>query len=351
MVPANRIYSPRASLVPFLTAKEAAALPYPPNAIPGARDVETFYGTMRVYEWGPENGDKVIFVHGDATPSPIFSKIAQGLVDSGHRVMLFDLWGRGYSDTPLDCRHDVRLFETQILLALASSSVSWTGSDSRFSIIRFSLGGPIALAFAGVFPELVHSVVLFGPAGLLQRLPKGYDDQLIRHPETAPSKEAIREKVRQILGLTPSPTPDVQLSEDWSLPFESSVYRVEQNFDLGAILQWQFDHHLGHVYSFQDTIRYGPARGMEDAWATACDIIAGRTRSDCPLHNSNLLVLFGEDDVDVVGTETTEQILELLPPDHLQTQYIPGDHGFPYPNSEMITKILVSFWNPTRSML
>ena len=61
----------------------------PPNAVPGGRDVEAFYGSMRVYRWGPEAGEKVLFVHGDATPSLVFSKIAQGLVDAGYRVMLF----------------------------------------------------------------------------------------------------------------------------------------------------------------------------------------------------------------------------------------------------------------------
>ncbi|KAI1352043.1 Alpha/Beta hydrolase protein [Xylaria sp. FL0043] len=350
MSPTNKIHSPRATLIPFLTAKEAAILAYTPNCLPGARDVETFYGTMRVYEWGPAS-NKVLFVHGDATPSPIFSKIAQGLVDAGHRVMLFDLWGRGYSDTPLNCRHDIRLFESQILLALASSPISWTGSGCGFSIVGFSLGGPIALAFAGAFPELVHSVVLLGPAGLLRKLPEGYDDQLMHNPEAAPSQEAIREKVRQILGLAPSPSPNVQLSQDWALPFKTSKSRVEQSFNLGAVLQWQFDHHQGHVHSFQDTIRYGPARGSEDSWAMACGIIAGRTRPDSALHNSKLLVLFGQDDDIVDGKEITEQILELLPPDHLQIKYMPGDHGFPYPNSEMIAKTLLSFWDPKHSKI
>ena len=83
------IPSPHATLIPFLTPQDAATLAYPPNALPGARNVNTFYGTMRVYEWGPRNGDKVLFVHGDATPCPVFANIAQGLVDAGHRVMLF----------------------------------------------------------------------------------------------------------------------------------------------------------------------------------------------------------------------------------------------------------------------
>lgn len=86
---ANKIESPRGTLIPFISAEEAATMAYPPDALPGARDVETFYGSMRVYEWGPVDGDKVLFVHGDATPSLVFSKIAQGLVDAGYRVMLF----------------------------------------------------------------------------------------------------------------------------------------------------------------------------------------------------------------------------------------------------------------------
>lgn len=85
----DRIPSPRATLIPFISADEADTMAYPPDALPGARDVETLYGTMRVYEWGPTDGEKVLFVHGDATPCLVFSKIAQGLVDAGYRVMLF----------------------------------------------------------------------------------------------------------------------------------------------------------------------------------------------------------------------------------------------------------------------
>ncbi|KAI1738158.1 Alpha/Beta hydrolase protein [Xylaria scruposa] len=345
MASTNRIQSPQATLIPFITAEEAATLAYPPNALPGARNVETFYGAMRVYEWGPTSGEKVLFVHGDATPCLVFSKIAQMLVDSGYRVMLFDLWGRGYSDTPLDCRHDVRLFASQILLALTSSPLSWTGNGNSFSIVAFSLGGPISLAFAGAFPEAVRSLVLLGPAGLLRKLPEGYEDQLMHHPELAPSKEAIREKVRQILGVVPSgPALKILPGQKRLNTLENSPSRVEKSFDMGAVFQWQFDYHQGHVHSFQDTVRFGPLQGREDLWGKVCDIIAGRTRPDSPLHESKLLVFFGRDDNVVVGEETTEDILKLLPSNHLQVEYLPGGHGFPYPNSEKITETILSFW-------
>ncbi|KAK7957119.1 uncharacterized protein PG986_006341 [Apiospora aurea] len=315
------IPSPRATLIPFLSAAEADRLAYPPNALPGARDVSTFYGTMRVYEWGPADGNKVLFVHGDATPCLVFSKIAQGIVDAGYRVMLFDLWGRGYSDTPLNCRHDVRLLATQILLAIGSSPLSWMGNGNLFSIVAFSLGGPISLAFTGAFPLSVRSLVLLGPAGLIRTLPDGYEDQIMHSPELAPSDEALREKVRQILGVAVSgPALNIQADQRQDAPPPTGPDRVEKTFDMGAVLQWQFDHHQGHVHPSQSTTQYGPLQKGEHIWKKVCDIISARTRPDAPLHGSKLLVFFGQDDDVVVGKETSEEISNLLPPDHLQVE-------------------------------
>lgn len=45
---------------------------------------------MRVYEWGPESGRKVLFIHGNTIPSPMFANIAASLVKKGCRVLLLD---------------------------------------------------------------------------------------------------------------------------------------------------------------------------------------------------------------------------------------------------------------------
>lgn len=84
------IESPLRSLIPKLSREQVEQLPYPPDAIPGRRDVHTPYGTMRVYEWGPESGKKVLFLHGISTPCISCKNIAQELVDrAGCRVMIF----------------------------------------------------------------------------------------------------------------------------------------------------------------------------------------------------------------------------------------------------------------------
>ncbi|KAH9908481.1 Alpha/Beta hydrolase protein [Xylariomycetidae sp. FL2044] len=347
----NKIESPQTTLLPLLSSEDAAMMAYPPTPLPGPRNVESFYGTMRVYEWGPADGKKVLFVHGDATPCLVFARIAQGLVDAGYRVLLFDLWGRGYSDTPLGVRLDDRLFASQILLALISSPISSWMADS-FSIIGFSLGGPIALAFAGAFPSSVRSLVLLGPAGLLRKLPPGYDHRLLHNPELAPSQESVREVVRQILDVA-SAGPALRLGERRAVSLGPSPTRVEQDFDMGALLQWQFDHQQGHVYAYQETIRHFRIQNRLDLWGKVCDIISGKTcvEVDTALRHSKLLVFFGEDDGLVVGKETHEDILSFLPATFLQVEYLPGGHGFPYPYADKIVEAILACWDATPSVL
>lgn len=84
------IPSPLRTQIPNLTPAQVAELPYPPEgALPGGRDVETTYGSIRVYEWGPETGEKVLFVHGISTPCVALGDLGWELVRSGYRVMLF----------------------------------------------------------------------------------------------------------------------------------------------------------------------------------------------------------------------------------------------------------------------
>jgi hypothetical protein len=81
--------SPLKSLLPKLSAAERHSLPYPPDLFPGARDVQTPFGSVRVYEWGPESGRKVLLVHGISTPCLSLGSLAEKLVANGCRVMLF----------------------------------------------------------------------------------------------------------------------------------------------------------------------------------------------------------------------------------------------------------------------
>jgi len=87
----NIVPSPLDTTIPGLSKEEIDELPYPPDLFPGARDVDTPYGSIRVYEWGPKDGRKVLFVHGISTPCLSLGRIAQQLADKGCRVMLMGM--------------------------------------------------------------------------------------------------------------------------------------------------------------------------------------------------------------------------------------------------------------------
>lgn len=86
------LISPRAKILPALSDDENRTLPLPNDVLPGGRDVASPYGSIRVYEWGREDGPKVLMVHGITTPCIALGGVAHALVDRGCRVMLFDLY-------------------------------------------------------------------------------------------------------------------------------------------------------------------------------------------------------------------------------------------------------------------
>lgn len=120
------IPSPKETVLPDLSPEEVKNLPYPPDALPGARDVETPYGSIRVYEWGPEKGDRVLLIHGISTPSVALVGVANRLVRKGCRVMLFGML--------------LRLFSMAIYFSVSSDSYFlsiWFGRVERLSLLHY----------------------------------------------------------------------------------------------------------------------------------------------------------------------------------------------------------------------
>lgn len=87
--PCRIIDSPLPLVQRDLTEGQQKRLPYAPDALEGARDVDTPFGNIRVYEWGPEDGKKVLLIHGISTPCIALSGLAEELVKKDCRVMMF----------------------------------------------------------------------------------------------------------------------------------------------------------------------------------------------------------------------------------------------------------------------
>lgn len=113
------------------------------------------------YRWmGAARGPVAVCVHGLTTPSFVWYGVAQGLGAIGFRVLIYDLYGRGYSDRP-DGPQDSAFFVTQLEELLEDQGV---GGD--ITLLGYSMGGAITTAFAALYPERLRQIVLIAPAGL-----------------------------------------------------------------------------------------------------------------------------------------------------------------------------------------
>jgi pimeloyl-ACP methyl ester carboxylesterase len=113
------------------------------------------------YRWlGPSDGPVAVCVHGLTTPSFVWGPIAEGLAAQGHRVLLYDLYGRGFSDRPRGPQ-DSAVFTEQLEELLADQGVT-----GEITLLGYSMGGAIAAAFAAHGPARLRRLVLIAPAGL-----------------------------------------------------------------------------------------------------------------------------------------------------------------------------------------
>ncbi|PVH88471.1 alpha/beta-hydrolase [Cadophora sp. DSE1049] len=335
------IKSPRQAQIQNLSKEERDGLPYPPDVLPGGRDVTSPYGTTRVYEWGPEDGRKVLFIHGISTPCIALSNIAHGLVAKGCRVLLFDLFGRGYSDS-VDLPHDVRLYSTQIFLAITSSPIPWT--PGGFSVIGYSLGGGIAAEFAVAFPEMVKGLVLLAPGGLFRSEHFGWQTRLM-YSGILP--DGLMEWiVRGRLGGRPAERPVMKMGseEDPSLGDEAKGNR-DPNFDNAVVMKsrpqftvadvvgWQLEEQKGFVRSFVSSMMWGPIEGPRPWWRVLGE------------KEEKLLVIVGEKDAIVLVEELKVDVEVAVGVGRVEYRVLEGQgHEFPFTASERVVRAVSEFW-------
>ncbi|GAP91689.1 putative alpha beta hydrolase family protein [Rosellinia necatrix] len=332
--------------VPKLSKEELAKVVYKIDHFPGARDVVTPYGNIRVYEFGPEQGRKVLFIHGISTSCMTLSDIANPLVEKGCRVMLFDLFGRGYSDAPGDLPYDTRLFVSQILLVLASSPLPWTG-DNAFSIVGYSLGGGIAVNFAATFPDMVESLVLFSPAGVIRPENIGRMSRLVFTSGLVPerllawmTKSRLRKPIdnavskrRPAAGGGKEGLVDVAVQEAVDPP---ATQEPPTPFELEVVdyVHWSLDHNDGFVPAMMSTIRHAPLMDQQPYWRRLSRRRPGTTA-----------VLIGRDDNLIQREDYEEDALPLIGGrDNVFWRIVPGAHNFPFTHPDGALKAIYEFW-------
>lgn len=354
----NIVVSPRESLLPKLSEAEIADLPYPPDALPGARDIASPYGTIRAYEWGPEDGGKVLLIHGISTPCLALGSVAHGLVANGHRVMLFDLFGRGYSDTPADVNHDTRLFTTQILLVLTSSPLSWTGSSNRFALVGYSLGAGISAAFASFFPDLLNSLTLIAPSGLIRPHNLGRTNRLLYATGVIPEPilhRAVKRRLKTpLFAKRPGPDPSNIGTQDAvkaEINLESNDHVVlsknHPNITVEGAVSHQVDHHEGFVGAFMSSIRHGPIVEQHEYWRRIGKRLTTQNESSgsggSGLKNGKVLIVIGRNDAIIKTGELVPDATEVLE-GNVEFRYIEAGHEAPIKHGDVVVEYIMEFW-------
>lgn len=387
------ILSPLFTVIPRLSPADIHNLPYPPDVLPGARDVDSPYGSIRVYEWGPEDGRRVLLIHGISTPCIALAGIAQHLAERGCRVMLFDLFGRGYSSgpDPSEIPYDSRLYTTQILLALSSSPVSWTGSQSNpncnFNIIGYSLGGGIAADFTAHFPGLVSSLVLIAPSGIVRAGHVTYKSKILygtggwvperlihwlvkRRLTSAPAKPAAPQEssatqdaddavTAEVGGVVPEEGQGVPVEKMKPYSDDSPLFPGRPLMTVANAVNWQIEHHRGFIPAFISSIRYAPIHNQHHVWKRIGQTLderrlqraeakdgsraKGEVTSD-EGRSDRVLIILGKKDPIVLPSEVAEDARDVLGQENVEIRIVDAGHELPISNAMKCADTIWEFW-------
>ncbi|KAL0569725.1 hypothetical protein V5O48_012240 [Marasmius crinis-equi] len=249
---------------------------YPEDFYAGGGYVRFPYGRVRYWLFGPEDGQKIVLIHGLSIPAFVWRDVAPGLAEKGLRVLVYDLYGRGYSDAP-QTTYDTQLYITQ--LALLMQHVKW----DKAVVAGLSMGGAIAAAFTANFPNLVEDrTIVISSAGLIQSSDLPRTAKVISLPVIqAISSSALAQKLIQLRTNSPN---------DPSKPVNP----------LHEIVRLQSAHLPGYNAALSSSLRDGPIRGEERSFRS--EVWRGR----------RLLIIHGTAD-NTVPYRYASKIQSLLP--------------------------------------
>ena len=161
-----------------------------------------------------------------------------------------------------------------MLCVLASSPLPWTGNDA-IRLVGYSLGGAIAVHFANAFPNLVSSLVLLAPAGLIRAESFGVVTRFIFSSGVVPERILARITGRRLqrpiaasrrsrnspaaaaVAVAASEVTDQHPGAAKPTPLEDRV--------LGYV-RWMVIHHEGFVPAFMSCVRFAPLTEQHASW-------------------------------------------------------------------------------------
>lgn len=261
-----------------------------------------------------------------------------------------DLFGRGYSDAPSDLAHDARLYTTQILLVLASSPLSWTGS-SAFHLVGFSLGGSISVAFAAYHATMLRSLTLVCPGGLIRKSHIRHYSRFVYSSRLIPQWLRLKLLRRSMEPRHDSPSAEVpdQDTDDADIDFDHVPIATDlPGIQIGHVIRWQLDENPGFVNSYLSTIRSALVYGRHDGiWRALAKELALRRTVEAPagLLGGRVCIILAERDTIVVADEFLEDLSGTFSVEDVDIHVVKRGHEIGISQGRQVASIATESWN------
>ncbi len=164
--------------------------------------------TLHALEWSHE-GTLLLFLHGFSNDAHVWDWAAPAFAES-YRVVALDHRGHGDSDRDPEGRYDHETMARDVAAALESLGVA------RVVLVGHSLGGRVAMRFAGLFPEQVAGLVIVDSAPELDA--RGTTRIRLDVQQQDPSFASVRDYERILQRQYPATRPELlaKLAGHWT---------------------------------------------------------------------------------------------------------------------------------------
>ncbi|KAK3044628.1 hypothetical protein LTS18_000778, partial [Coniosporium uncinatum] len=257
-----------------------------------------------------------------------------------------------------------------ILLAISSSPLAWTGTGNPFALVGYSLGGGICADFTSFFPNLISSLILIAPSGIVRPEHLSERSRLLYHtPWVPPSLVNWLVKRRLRMGpnavattrLSVPPSTDVadaasaEAGEQPPVDYDyAPIYENRPLVSVANAVNWQLEHHDGFVPSFISSIQHSPITHQHHRWRLIGERLSAQKANSADeerlaqgLERSKVLILLGRNDPIVIAYEVEEDAKAVLGTENLEVVRFDAGHEIPISRAEEVVDTMWEFWGET----
>ena len=260
--------------------------------------------TLHYVEWGPSSANPLVLLHGITGHARTWDRLASDL-SPRFRVLALDQRGHGDSDAAIDGDYRVDVMAGD-LAGFADRLELRT-----FTLLGLSMGGRVAIAYAGANPGRVERLVIvdIGPDIHLPGLER-IRGMMSTAPERIDSKEQAIEYARR-----------ANPRSDEAELRHRVIHALRRAPD--GVLTWKYDKAL------RDMMRVGGRHDATDLWAPL-------GRIACPT-----LVVRGAES-DILSPEIAKKMLERLPDGRL-AEVPEAGHSVPADQPDEFSRVVRAF--------